>query len=93
MVENKDLIANRIRAYEYIRATICDRLGVPTDATDLVTELADKLGGKFGLKDSLTALREGKANPTPQLVEAFKSLFLPVIAEPEIDSYLVDPFK
>jgi hypothetical protein len=93
MAENKDLIAKRIRAYEYIRATICDKLGVPTDAADLVTELADKLSGKFGLKDSLRALREGKANPTSQLVEAFKALFLPVIAESEINSYLVDPFK
>jgi hypothetical protein len=93
MEEAKDLKAKRIEAYEYIRATICDRLGVPTDTPDLVTELADKLGGKFGLKDSLKALREGKANPTAQLVEAFKSLFLPVIAESEINSYLIDPFK
>jgi hypothetical protein len=93
MADVKDLKAKRIEAYEYIRATICDRLGVPTDVPDLVTELADKLGGKFGLKESLKALREGKANPTTQLVEAFKSRFLPVIAEPEIDSHLVNPFK
>jgi hypothetical protein len=93
MTDIKDLKAKRIEAYEYIRATICDRLGVPTDAPDLVTELADKLSVKFGLKDSLKALQEGKSNPTAQLVKAFKALFTPVIAEAEINSYLVAPFK
>jgi hypothetical protein len=93
MADTKDLVAKRKEAYEYIRATICDRLEVSTDAPDIITELADKLGGKFGLKDSLKALREGKVNPTAQLVKAFKALFVPVIAESEINSYLVDPFK
>jgi len=93
MADTKDLMTSRKEAYEYIRATICDRLGVPTDAPDIITELADKLGGKFGLKDSLRYLREGRDNPTAQLVEAFKSCFIPVIEESVIDSHLVDPFK
>jgi hypothetical protein len=88
---NKELGEKRRKAYEYIRATVCNRIGTPANVSDI--ELADKLSGKFGLKDSLKALRKGKANPTAQLVEAFKTLFIPVIAESEIDSYLVDSFK
>lgn len=91
MADTKDLVAKRKEAYEYIRTTICKGLGVPPDASD--TELANQLGGIFGLKNSLKALREGKANPTTQLVEAFKALLLPFIAESEINSCLVDPFK
>ena len=42
---------------------------------------------------TLFSLREGKNNPTKKLVECFKNLCEGIIAEPEINQYLVDPFK
>ena len=92
MSDTKDLIAKRIRAYEYIKNTLSrPPWSIPLDASD--AQLADILGGTIELEDSLRLLREGKHNPTNRLVTAFKNFVRGIVAESEIDAYLVDPFK
>ena len=90
MEESEELVRKRERAYGYIKQIVCNSTGVPTSISD--ARLADILGGTIELKDELQALREGKLNPFPRLVKAFKS-FDKRILESTIDAYLVDPFK
>ena len=92
MADTKELIAKRIEAYEHIKNTLHrPPWNIPLDISD--AQLADVLGGTIELKDELSALREGKDNPRPRLVTAFKSFVVPIVLESEIDAYLVTPFK
>lgn len=83
-------IEKRRTAYTYIKHVV-DR--IPQPSIDEITELADVLGGKFGLKDALRALREGKADPTEQLIEAFSDFVGPTVPDFEISANLIEPFK
>lgn len=89
METNKVRISNRKKAYDYIKKAVNSKIRSVTSDTDL----ADVLGGQFGLKDSLKSLREGKSDPSPRLIVAFKELFGPTISKGEVNSYLVEPFK
>ena len=92
MSATKDLIAKRKRGYEFIRNTLFQPpWNIPLNASD--AQLANILGGTIELEDSLRLLREGKHNPTNRLVTAFKNFVRGIVAESEIDAYLVDPFK
>lgn len=83
---------NRKRAYDFIRReTEANIPGVSPNSSDTV--LADKLGGTFGLKDDLISLKEGKSDPSPRLIKAFKELMGPLILETQIDNILVKPFS
>jgi hypothetical protein len=91
MINSDDLIKKRKEAYEYIKQTIITRMYFPKNSTNV--KLADRLGGTVGIKSALDGLQSGKTDPTPKLVDAFKGLFLPLIPESTINSYLVDSFK
>jgi len=92
MADTKDLKANRIKAYEYIKNTLhrppCN---IPLDISD--AQLAKVLGGTIELEDSLRLLREGEHNPTNRLVTAFRNLVKGLEADSEIDAYLDKPFR
>ena len=92
MADTKELVAKRKEAYKYIKDTLHQPpWHIPLNISD--AQLADVLGGTHGLEKSLHSLREGKANPTRYLVDSFKDLVKQVIAESEINQYLIDPFK
>jgi len=91
MEQSEDRVSKRKKAYEYIKGVVCNMVGAPMSISD--AELANILGGTIELKDELHALREGKLNPFPRLVNAFKEFVGPTIPESTIDAYLVDPFK
>ncbi len=90
-MENANLIESRKKAYEYIKYLVGRVSTIPEHLTDEVTYLADGLSGKFGLKDALKNLKEGKTDPTEQLKKAVKN-FDNRVQDSEIDRYLVDPF-
>lgn len=89
-MENASHIAKRKAAYKYIKDVV-NR--IPQPSVDEITELADVLGGTFGLKDDLRALREGILDLTEQLVKAFKDFVGPTVPEFDIVSNLIEPFK
>lgn len=94
MVDAKDLVAERKEAYKFIKRTLqLPPWRLPLDASD--TELADLIMGdaKAEYVSALSSLREGESNPTEELVRCFKNLCNGVIAESEINQYLVDPFN
>jgi hypothetical protein len=87
-------IGDRKKAYGYIRAVVINRVNfVRSSPIVSDVDLADVLGGTFGLKDDLKSLREGKSDPSQRLIKAFKDLVGPIVHEDEIDSYLVTPFS
>jgi hypothetical protein len=94
MADTKDLIIKRKEAYNFIKTTL--RLppwNLSRDASD--EKLADLIFGdaKPIYLSGLSSLREGKKNPTEELVKLFKDLCKNIVAESEINQYLVDPFK
>lgn len=89
-MENEMRIEKRRAAYKYIK-DVANR--IPQPSVDEITELADVLGGKFGLKDALRGLREGTLDPTEQLVKAFKDFVGPTVSGFEISANLIEPFK
>ena len=93
MADSKDLIIKRKEAYEYIKNTLRHPpWNIPLDISD--AQLADVLGGTWGLETALVLLKEGKANPSPDLVKTFKALAISsVVPESRTDQYLVDPFR
>ena len=84
------LIEERKKAYRYIKLVV-DR--IPAYTTDEITALADVLGGRFGLKDDLRALRDGDSNPTDILINAVRDLLGPTVPDFEISANLVEPFR
>jgi len=91
MEQSEDRVSKRKKVYEYIKGSVCNMVGAPMSISD--AELANILGGTIELKDELHALRQGKLDPFPRLVNAFKKFVGPTIPEPTINAYLVDPFK
>lgn len=89
-MENEIRIKRRRVAYEYIKHVV-NR--IPQPSVDEITELADVLGGTFGLKDDLRGLREGRLDPTARLVKVFKDFVGPIVADFEISAELIEPFK
>ncbi len=91
MEANEERINKRKKAYGLIKRTI----GVKADSPeDEVTKLADRISGKFGIKDDLRELREGISDPSERLIKAFKyeSFIGKWLAESEINAFLIDPF-
>lgn len=73
----------RKSAYHYI----CDRLsrippGLASSKENLIIPL-----------DDLRLLREGLADPSPEMVALIKQILCPAISESEIADYLVNPFR
>ena len=94
MTDTKDLVAKRKEAYKFIKRTLhLPPWQLPLDASD--EQLADVIMGEPRAEyvSAVSSLREGKSNPTRELVECFKNLCKGIIAESEINQYLVDPFK
>jgi len=91
MEQSEDRVSKRKKACEYIKRVVCNMVGAPMSVSD--AKLADILGGTIELKDELHALCEGKLDPFPRLVNAFKEFVGQTIPESTIDAYLVDPFK
>jgi hypothetical protein len=84
-------IADRNRAYAFIRAQLIHKVrGVPRDPTD--EGLADTLGEAPGLKYDLVRLKDGVADPSVELVTAFKRL-VKTTEESIVNQYLVNPFR
>ena len=94
MADTKDLVAKRKEAYKFIKRTLhLPPWQLPLDTSD--AKLAEYIMGdaKAEYVSALSSLREGKGNPTEELVRCFKKLCHSVIAESEINQHLVDPFK
>jgi hypothetical protein len=94
MADTKDLVTKRKEAYDFIKNTLRQPpWRLPLDASDEI--LADLIFGepKPRYVSALSSLREGKENPTEELVKHFKDLCQNIIAESEINQYLVNPFK
>ncbi|MDD4859516.1 MAG: hypothetical protein PHR56_04860 [Dehalococcoidales bacterium] len=73
----------RRSAYQYI----CDRLstippGIQSAAADLIVPLED-----------LELLRQGAADPSPEMVALVKRILCPAASEAEIETHLVAPFQ
>jgi len=94
MADNKDLIAKRKEAYDFIKNTLHNPpWNLLLDISD--AKLAEYIMGdaKAEYVSALSSLREGTSNPTKELVRCFKELCNGVVAESEINQYLIDPFK
>ena len=89
-MENTSHIAKRKAAYRYIKCVV-NR--IPQPSVDEITELADVLGGVYGLKDALKGLREEILDPTDQLIKALSDFVGPTVSDSEISAKLIDPFK
>ncbi|MDD5287871.1 MAG: hypothetical protein PHY28_01995 [Dehalococcoidales bacterium] len=74
----------RKSAYHYI----CDRLSrIPPGMIDVKENLVIPM-------DELRMLKEGLADPTPEMIALIKRIFSPLmINETEIEDYLVNPFQ
>lgn len=90
-MQERKRVKSRKAAYRWIKSLF----GIPESVQDEITVLADALGGQFGLKDNLRALRDGIADPSPQLIDALKnkSMIGPQIPQKDIEANLLDPFK
>lgn len=94
MANIKDLVSKRKEAYDFIKNALKNPpWHLPLNISD--SQLAEYIMGdaKAEYIATLSSLREGKNNPTKKLVECFKNLCEGIIAESEINQYLVDPFK
>ena len=83
----KDQSESRMRAYRYIveqAKKLNSGLSFESEKT-----LADVT--YISLND-LVRLKEGRDDPSPELVVALKRLLRPVASETDIDGYLVKPF-
>ena len=81
-------------AYDFIKNTLHNPpWNLPLDASD--ANLAEYIMGepKAEYVSALSSLREGKSDPTKELVRCFKDLCKGIIAESEINQYLVTPFN
>lgn len=104
MVDTKDLIAKRIRAYDFI-VRWAKKVVLPEINSDRT--LAEQLCRPENLRDStisveaeiesmyvdLIALKEGRANPSQRLIEGFRAYFDGMVLEDDIEAYLITPFK
>ena len=93
MADAKDLKAKRVEAHNFIKNTLhLPPWHLPLDSSNEV--LSDIIFGepKPRYVSALSSLQEGKRNPTKELVKHFKDLCKNIIAESEINQYLVDPF-
>ena len=86
--EESDMGSRGREAYEYIRDVANIRCDSPDEE---LAKLADRLGGTFGLKDDLMALRDGISGPSERLIRAFKSSF-GTIPESTVNAKLIEPF-
>ncbi len=73
----------RKEAYHYI----CERL-----SKLLALSSAENDGSTISL-DELRLLKEGRADPSPEMVTLIKRLFGSIVGEAEIDAHLVTPFQ
>lgn len=90
-MQKRNCVESRKAAYGWIKKLF----GIPESVQDEITELADALGGQFGLKDNLRGLRDGTSNPSPQLIDALKnkSMIGKQIPQEAIEASLIVPFK
>lgn len=89
-MENTSLVDKRKAAYKYIKDVV-DR--IPAHPIDEITELANVISGKFGMKDDLRVLKEGTSNPTERLIQTVKDFVGPTVPDFEISAKLIEPFK
>ena len=90
MLDNKDLVKNRKRAYHFIKSRLGGVTWVDVERDD---KIADILHVKL---TDLISLKEGKANPSAKLVDGVKKFFADnpnITLAADIDRVLVDPFK
>jgi hypothetical protein len=93
MSDARDIETKRKDAHDFIKNTLhLPPWHLSLDASDEI--LADLIFGdaKPRYVSALSLLQEGKKNPTRELVKCFKDLCKNIIAESEINQYLVDPF-
>ena len=83
---------DRQRAYEFIKREIVSLKGSIRQGVDEIVALQAALGGKLELGDVLRGLKDGILDPTPKLIEAFKSLVGPKVDESQIYDVLIRPF-
>ena len=83
----KDQYESRMRAYRYIVEQA--RKVNPGLSYESAKTLADV---PYISLDDLVRLKEGRDNPSPELVVALKRLLHPVASEADIDDYPVKPF-
>lgn len=90
-MQERKRVESRKAAYGWIKSLF----GIPESVQDEITVLADALGGQFGLKDNLRALRDGTSDPSSQLIDALKnkSMIGKQIPQEAIEANLLDPFK
>jgi len=94
MANAKDLVTKTKEAYNFIKNTLHNPpWNLPLDISD--AKLAEYVMGEPKAKyvSAFSSLREGKSDPTEELVRCFKKLCNGVIADSEIDQYLVAPSK
>jgi hypothetical protein len=89
MVDNKELVRNRKRAYDFVKHLFVHPIWVGADLTR-DSDIAHTLD--IELSD-LTSLREGKANPSAKLVNGVKVFFVGITHAADIDHILVEPFR
>ncbi len=73
----------RKEAYHYICQRLSKLLALSSAAND---------GSVISL-DELRLLKEGIADPSPEMVALIKRLFGSIVSEAEIDAHLVTPFR
>jgi hypothetical protein len=74
---------SRKEAYRFI-LEILHRFPSSSIGSDLFTDIS---------LDELMQLKEGSANPTPELVDWLKHSFSGFVNEAELDAHLIEPFK
>ena len=83
---------DRQRAYEFIKREIVSLLGPIEQDVDEMAALHAAFDCKLEIGDMLRGLKDGILDPTPKLIEAFKSLVGPKVNESQIDDFLIRPF-
>ncbi len=73
----------RKEAYYYICQRLSKILALSSAAND----------GSVISREELRLLKEGMADPSPEMVALVKRLFGSIVSEAEIDAHLVTPFR
>ena len=85
---------NRKKAYQYIVSMMKTHVELLPNFSNntLANILGASANDSFSIEVALNRLEKGVSDPSPRLVEAFKSLLGPVVTEVQINTNLVTPF-
>jgi len=104
MADTKDLKVKRIEAYDFIvrcaKKVLLPEINSDKDLAELLCRPENLRDSKISLKAEresmyvdLIALKEGRVNPSPSLIEGFRAYFDGRVLEDDIQAKLITPFK